>query len=179
MTDNADWRPLLALLANDTTREVWAHLIVGGQEALSTSPIPPQKAERSLAALERAGLLDRSTQPWTQHPEVFAAALSRATPGTPVGIERFLSEGRILSMPTRPAERRELLELVAARTFTADIDLTEPEVNERLGAWSADVALLRRDLVDQGILDRDPSGAHYRLPGAPAAPQPPVGPALG
>ncbi|RLP82806.1 DUF2087 domain-containing protein [Mycetocola lacteus] len=179
MSSSADWRPLLALLANDTTREVWAHLIVGGQEALGASPIPPQRAERALTALERAGLLDRSTEPWTQHPEVFAAALSRATPSTPVGIERFLNDGRILAFPVRPDERRELLELVVARTFEPGIDLTEPEVNERLGAWSSDVALLRRYLVDHGLLERDPAGAHYRLPGAPSSPRPPVGPALG
>lgn len=176
MTASADWRPLLALLANDTTREVWAHLIVGGQEALSASLVPPQKAERSLTALERVGLLDRSTEPWTQHPEVFAAALSRATPSTPVGIERFLNDGRILGFPVRPDERRELLQLVVARTFEPGIDLTETEVNERLGAWSSDVALLRRYLVDHGLLDRDAAGAHYRLSGEPASPHAPAVP---
>ncbi|UJP08716.1 DUF2087 domain-containing protein [Microbacterium sp. KUDC0406] len=41
--------------------------------------------------------------------------------------------------------------------------LSEPELNARLGARTDDVPLLRRPLVDHGILDRGAAGTSYRL----------------
>jgi hypothetical protein len=43
--------------------------------------------------------------------------------------------------------------------------LTESEVNGRLAAWApgGDVALLRRRLVDHGILERTLPGSEYAL----------------
>jgi hypothetical protein len=39
--------------------------------------------------------------------------------------------------------------------------MSEQETNERLAAFTDDVAALRRFLVDGGLLERTPSGSEY------------------
>jgi hypothetical protein len=64
---------------------------------------------------------------------------------------------RLAAMPRRGRKRRIVLEHLAG-WFEPGRRYTEIEVNDRLRAASADVAALRRYLVDEELLDRDSRG---------------------
>jgi hypothetical protein len=164
-----DWRAALALLANADTRAVFAEV--------AAAPVPSGAAHhRALERLLAAGLLEPAPD---GRPVVaedrFRATLRWAATPTLTGVERFLtSAGRIVDYPSRQRDRLELLQLVARRCLREDEDLSERELGERLERFSADVATLRRYLVDAGFLDRSPDGRSYRL--AAATPAIPDGP---
>ncbi|GHF09610.1 DUF2087 domain-containing protein [Pseudolysinimonas yzui] len=80
-------------------------------------------------------------------------------------VRRFLVRGEdtIDRYPRRQTDRRMLLQWIADRTFPpGEPALTESEVNGRLYRYSEDVAVLRRYLVDAGMLDRSSDGTAYR-----------------
>lgn len=79
-------------------------------------------------------------------------------------ITRFLDrDGRIDRYPLRSPQRRELLELIVERAVPHGRVFTEAEINECLGPFAPadDVAVLRRYLVDHGLLERTRSGSEY------------------
>lgn len=171
------WRSLIATLANDTARTVYAEFVTAGTSATLTG-LSPSRRRRVRDALTGAGLLevdpgaDQGGGPASDGvalrvaPGVFAAALA-ASPGRPrpQGLERFLdADGRILVYPSDRRERAELLALVASRAVRPGEVLAEPEVNARLEAFTDDVAVLRRYLVDHGELARTRSGSEYARP---------------
>ncbi|CAN5463392.1 DUF2087 domain-containing protein [soil metagenome] len=77
----------------------------------------------------------------------------------------FDREGRLLLWPSRKRAdlRQKVLETLAER-FERARDYRETEVNAILTAAHTfeDHALLRRELVDGGFLDRLPDGSRYR-----------------
>lgn len=75
----------------------------------------------------------------------------------------FDDRGRLLRWPPKQSERELCLWALWA-AFPARRDLAEKEVNRRLDARHdfGDYALLRRWLVDCGLLDRTPDGSVYR-----------------
>lgn len=78
---------------------------------------------------------------------------------------RFLdAEGRIDRYPERASEREALLRWVATVALTPGGVLTEKQVGEVLLPYApgGDVAVLRRYLVDAGLLERTASGSEYR-----------------
>ena len=80
------------------------------------------------------------------------------------GPERFVDEdGRIDRWPVQSEDRIELLRWVADRALLPGEVLSERQINERLSAFTGDVALLRRHLVDHGLLERTRSGSEYAL----------------
>ncbi|HLN78167.1 MAG TPA: DUF2087 domain-containing protein [Nocardioidaceae bacterium] len=79
-------------------------------------------------------------------------------------LSRWLVDGRIAVYPRRTADRRALLEHVVSQALRVDEGLSEPEINERLLAFTDDPATLRRYLVDQRLLVRSPDGGVYYLP---------------
>lgn len=70
-------------------------------------------------------------------------------------------DGRISRLPVKWAKKRELadwlLELVEPEK-----SYTEPEINQLFEQYVDDFALIRRLLVDDGKLERDPYGREYR-----------------
>jgi hypothetical protein len=80
------------------------------------------------------------------------------------GVDRFLRLGRIERYPANVAERRELLAWIAGDAIRSGENLTEKQVNERLLSYTDDVVLLRRYLVDFGMLQRTASGSAYFRP---------------
>lgn len=120
-------------------------------------PQPEDRATaKALAELRAAGLVDEEGRAVNEFARLLAddPALART------GVDRWLAGGRIASMPSRPADRRELLEWVAARL--PERELTEREVGEHLALVTGDVATLRRYLVDHGLLARAADGTSYR-----------------
>ncbi|WEK14285.1 MAG: DUF2087 domain-containing protein [Candidatus Microbacterium phytovorans] len=79
-------------------------------------------------------------------------------------IARFLDrDGRIDRYPLRSADRKALLTWVAARALPHGVVLDEAAVNARLEPYApaGDVAVLRRYLVDHGLVERTRSGSEY------------------
>ena len=162
MSEANTWRPIIAALANETTLQVFARIVVGASPDEATGALSPSRRAHVLSALQKAGLLDDRLGLNTGR---FADALAaNASDPRPTGVARYLdADGRVLVYPSRPEARSELLRHLADRAFVAGEVLEEPEVNERLRAFTGDVALLRRYLVDDGILERTRSGSAYTL----------------
>ncbi|MCL2514863.1 MAG: DUF2087 domain-containing protein [Microbacteriaceae bacterium] len=155
------WRAVVAALANPDMRTVWARLVLGADIEDAFAGLSPARARKVAAGLAAAGLVDAASAP---RPGVFAEVLAAApVPPQPSGPERFLRDGRIDRYPASQAERGELLALVAGRAFRSGEVLDESTVNERLAAFHEDVAVLRRYLVDFGLLVRTRSGSSYAL----------------
>ncbi|UJP08718.1 DUF2087 domain-containing protein [Microbacterium sp. KUDC0406] len=151
-------RPILAALANTETRAAFARVVLG---QLPAEPAPREK--RALSQLESAGLIAAGGDGWTADEEHLRALLLQgAVPQPKAGPERFLDQdGRIERMPPH-GEGEEFLRLLAPRVVDDAEALSEPDLNARLAALTDDVPLLRRMLVDCGILVRDPAGTAYR-----------------
>ena len=86
-----------------------------------------------------------------------------------VNIRPFFDEdGRIKQLPQKLKTRRAVLAKLAEQ-FAPGRDYTELEVNGICTRWHTfdDYFLLRRELVDNGFLDREPDGSRYwRVPEA-------------
>ncbi|HWU45657.1 MAG TPA: DUF2087 domain-containing protein [Humibacter sp.] len=167
MTEGSnDWRPIVATLADDRVRTVYARLVLGDtvDEALeqvrasARSRVRERLIRSGLVALNSEGTIEATAEP-------FRALLAAQPANIARGVERFLRGGRIDRYPSNAAERHELLELIAHRAVGVEEALTEAQINERLGAYADDVALLRRRLVDGGIVQRTRSGSSYALAG--------------
>ncbi|MGD7787663.1 DUF2087 domain-containing protein [Propionibacteriaceae bacterium Y1700] len=78
-------------------------------------------------------------------------------------LDTFLDEeGRIIVMPAKRNKRIQLLEHVVS-TLPSGATLDEPEMNARLRVFTDDVAMLRRHLVDYGLVTR-PAPDTYVIP---------------
>ena len=78
-------------------------------------------------------------------------------------ISRFLDEaGRITQLPRRQKPRRAVLEYLASK-FERNVVYAEREVNAICDAWHVfgDYFLLRRELVESGLLGRERNGSRY------------------
>jgi hypothetical protein len=69
-------------------------------------------------------------------------------------VRAFLRDGRLVSIPAKPAKRELLLPVILDHCFPEDRDYEEREVNMRLALLHPDVAALRRYLVDGGLMVR-------------------------
>ena len=153
-----EWRRVVAALANEERRRVFAGLVLGVEV-----DVPPARHTKALAALADAGLV-------TLHPAgdatlndgAFADLLALEPEIRREGVERFIRDGRIEQYPAKPALRAELLEWAAARVLQPGEELDERALNERLEGIADDVASIRRYLVDAGLIDRAADGSSYR-----------------
>jgi hypothetical protein len=152
-----EWRRVVAALGNAESRRSYAEVVLG------IEPDPSKRGERARTILAAAGLIRQDSDgAWRPNDDTLPALL--ATPSRPVaeGIDRFLRDGRIDRFPSSTIERLNLLGWAAESTLAADESLSERELNARLGQITDDVALLRRYLVDHGVLSRTPDGSSYR-----------------
>ena len=182
MTGENAWRPAIAALANETTREVYARIVLGASRGDAVAGVAAPRADAAIAALVGSGLVIE------REGELFADAtgpkrMLATAPARPSGIDRFLRpDGRIDRYPSKAGERVELLAHVAERVLRPGEVVTERELTGRLERFADDVALLRRHLVDHGVVERTPSGSEYALapsiretPPAAETPRPAVG----
>jgi hypothetical protein len=85
-------------------------------------------------------------------------------------LKRLLANGRLTSLPKRPADQQ-VLAVLAAAQLDSHRSCVESEVNAQLGAWlevisepfGIDHVTLRRMLVDSGFLKRTHSGSAYKV----------------
>lgn len=170
MPDENSWRGILAALANDTARRAYAEIVVGGASA-TLDELSPSRRRHVLDTLTAAGLVEPEGDGYQAPGGVFAEALRSASrPRIVEGPQKYLDgEGRIRTYPAAAKARGELLAYIAQQAVKPGEVLTETEVNERLSAFTPDVAVLRRYLVDHGELERTRSGSEYARPAdAPA-----------
>lgn len=79
-------------------------------------------------------------------------------------VQRFLNDDELVKQwPKKLSDKRLVLEYLATK-FEFDRSYHEREVNEVLKQWHtfSDWPLLRRELFEQGFLDRNRSGTDYR-----------------
>lgn len=78
-------------------------------------------------------------------------------------LERFLDgEGKIKQLPAKKDAKLIVLAYLAEK-FAAGRDYTEIEVNAIIDSWHTfgDYFLLRRELIDNGLMERTRDGARY------------------
>ena len=156
------WRRVMAALANRDARTAYAQIVLG-----AATPGPTgQRRDRAIAALLDAGLVERTAGNELEASEsIFRDLLTQQPKRRPqTGVARFMRLGRIDRYPANQAERRELLAWIAEETFEPGEEFTERKVNERLLSYTDDVVLLRRYMIDFGVLERTPSGSSYFRP---------------
>ena len=157
------WRRVMAALANRDARTAYAQIVLG-EDVLADAK--EQRRAKAITVLLEAGLVDRTGNNAYQAAEaIFSDLLSQQPRRQPkTGVDRFLRLGRIDRYPASAADRRELLAWIVVEAFQPGEDLTERQVNERLLSYTDDVVLLRRYLVDFGLLERTASGSSYSRP---------------
>lgn len=157
------WRRVMAALANRDARTTYAQIVLG-EEVLADAK--EQRRHRAIAALLDAGLVEPTESNAYQASEtIFHELLSQQPKRQPkTGVDRFLRLGRIDRYPASAADRRELLAWIVSEAIQPREDLAERQVNERLLSYTDDVVLLRRYLVDYGLLVRTASGSSYSRP---------------
>jgi len=79
-------------------------------------------------------------------------------------LAKYMKDGRITVWP-RTRERRAVLLDFLAQSFEPSREYPERRVNEILGRFHDDFAMLRRYLVDEGFMDRD-HGIYRRAGGS-------------
>ena len=154
------WRRVMAALANQDARTAYAQIVLGAEVL---ADVKDQRRNRAIAILLEAGLVDRTaSNGYLASETIFHELLTRQPKRQPkTGVDRFLHLGRIDRYPATAADRRELLAWIVGKAIQPGEDLTERQVNERLLSYTEDVVLLRRYLVDFGLLERTASGSSY------------------
>ena len=74
-----------------------------------------------------------------------------------------MRDDRIETWPAKPDDRTAVMRWAAERALRPGEQVDEQTVTERLGALWRDPATLRRDLVDNGLLERAADGSSYWL----------------
>jgi len=157
-------RELLALLAEPDRLRALAAVALSGEtlaDVAERAGLEPKAAARALSRLVAGGLLEGGGGKGYR---VRVEALREASrppadesepaeePGNDV-LRRFIHRGRLLAMPAAHSKRLVVLDHLAG-LFEPGRRYPEGEVNELLGRYHPDYAMLRRYLVDGGFLDR-------------------------
>jgi hypothetical protein len=173
-----DAASIVGLLAEPARLKVVGALALGAgtiEEVASLSGLPLKDVALAARRLARAGLVHRDGHALALHSELFGAAARAAAEAAPAPeplsddpaedavLSAFVRHGRLVSIPTQRAKRLVVLEHLV-RVFEPGVRYPEREVNALLAVWHPDVAALRRNLVDEGLLTRD-SGIYWRSGG--------------
>jgi hypothetical protein len=69
-------------------------------------------------------------------------------------IRAFIRDGRLTTIPSRERRRQVIYRFLRDQVFTEDRAYPEREVNQLLALFHADVATIRRGMVDAGLVTR-------------------------
>jgi hypothetical protein len=84
------------------------------------------------------------------------------TPDEEKILNTFVQHGRLARMPARQGKRLVILRWLVER-FAPGVSYSEPQINEMLAQVDPDYAMLRRYLVDAGLMQRS-QGIYWRTP---------------
>ncbi len=141
-------------------------------DAANGTGLPIKRLQKVVAPLLGAGLVVRSEDGFRFDPEPLRRASTAALGELPMGralaehprLNSVVHNGMATRLPVQSELKTELARVLASLLPAFD-RATEPELNGWLAALTTDVPLMRRLLVDEGLLDRSPDGAEYRRPG--------------
>jgi hypothetical protein len=157
-------RELVALLAEPDRLKALATVALGANslpDVAEYAGLDPKSAAKALSRLVAGGLVEGGGgEGYRVRYETLRAAVrppaDESEPAEESGNEvlrRFLHKGRLLAMPAAHGKRLVVLDHLAG-LFEPGRRYPEREVNELLGRYHPDYAMLRRYLVDDGFLDR-------------------------
>lgn len=157
------WRRVLATLGNADARTAYAQIVLGAAPDEVLPGVNEQRRDRAVSGLLESGLVEQhASGELVAADAIFRDLLAQQPRRQPqTGLDRFMRLGRIERYPANMAERRDLLARIAGEIITPGEELTERQVNERLLSYTDDVVLLRRYMIDFGLLQRTPSGSSY------------------
>jgi hypothetical protein len=160
------WRRVVAALANNDARTAYAQIVLGARLPDVVADLNDQRRNRAITALLESGLVERDAANELEASGTIFHDLLTQQPRrqAQTGLDRFMRLGRIERYPANMAERRELLAWIAKEAIEPDENLTEKQVNERLLGYTDDVVMLRRYMIDFGLLERTASGSSYSRP---------------
>jgi hypothetical protein len=163
MVSGPHWRRVVAALANTDARTAYAQIVLGAKLPDVLADLNDHRRNRAIAALLESGLVERNAASDLEAPEAIFRDLLRQQPRRQpqTGLARFMRLGRIERYPANMTERRELLAWIVSEAIEPGEHLTEKQVNERLLSYSDDVVMLRRYMIDFGLLERTASGSSY------------------
>jgi len=133
---------------------------------------PEKRVVGALTRLSHVGLVTQDGSPTLQaHLEVLRRARQVLT--SPEWAVRFLDaeprlkgmieDGRIRSIPTNPDLRTSFASLIVGEVTQGSPTMTETELCSRLDVFGFDAAQLRRLLVDEDLMTRDPATGVYSV----------------
>lgn len=156
----------MAALANDDARTAYAQIVLRTELAHVAADLGARRRDRAIAVLLESGLVEWTAEDELQASEMIFRDILTQQPRrqTQTGVARFMRLGRIERYPANQAERRALLAWIASEAVRPGEVLTERQLNERLLSYTDDVVLLRRYMIDFGMLERTPSGSSYSRP---------------
>jgi hypothetical protein len=160
------WRRIVAALGNQDARTAYAQIVLGAKLPEVLGGVQGRRRSRAINALLEAGLVERTAgDDLEASSSIFSNLLAQQPKRlAQTGVARFMRLGRIERYPANMAERRELLAWIAREAIQPGEILTEKQVNERLLSYTDDIVLLRRYLIDFGLLERTRSGSSYSRP---------------
>ncbi|RII89433.1 DUF2087 domain-containing protein [Clavibacter michiganensis] len=161
--DHIDPRRLAGVLADAELRAAYARVVLGSGLDDALAHLSPARRTKARASLVGSGLVAVDSDGSATAPDAVFRAILAQQPATPPaqGVERFLRDGRIVQWPASPADLDALLRHVVAQVLEPDEVLDEKALTERLLRLTDDHALLRRHLVDAGLVLRTRSGSEY------------------
>lgn len=77
------------------------------------------------------------------------------------GPERFLSDGKLVTLPRRASDKDLVRRYLVARVLPPGAEIGERELTDRLAELAADPVGVRRGLIETGALGRLPDGSRY------------------
>ncbi|WP_233549146.1 DUF2087 domain-containing protein [Clavibacter lycopersici] len=176
--DHIDPRRIAAVLADAEMRAAYARVVLGSSLDDALAHLSPARRRKAQASLVGSDLVVVDPDGTATAPDAAFRAILAQRPATPPaqGVERFLRDDRIVQWPAGPADLDDLLRHVVAQVLDPDEVLDEKALTERLVRVTDDHALLRRHLVDAGLLLRTRSGSEYARAEATPVPDEPQAP---
>ncbi|MHC6175105.1 DUF2087 domain-containing protein [Glutamicibacter endophyticus] len=157
-----NWLEVFAGLKNPGMRATLGLVLSDQREQLEQNSATAKNLSRwqSIGLLtEREGTLVVDDDALSQ-----ALAAHRKPAEDRAGIQRFFDGPRLHTLPAKPEDRRAVMEAVRHAVLSPGERVSEAQLGDRLRVIHDDVALIRRYLIDHGLLVRSIDGAEYSLP---------------
>lgn len=163
MNDIGDvtWQDILALISNKATRSLFAKVEIGPLTADDIDRLSG-KEKKAFARLQASGIVRWEDGVVRIDSDVLRSPLTREAKHSPKSvIDKYFDGVRLHTMPRRPEDRISALRWIVEQVVPENSTVTETSLNERLSVFHPDVAMLRRYMVDLGLLDRSQDGSSY------------------